>query len=130
MYVVCHMAHGFAHIGLMRYRMAGNIGVELYLAIWWSSVIMPNFKSPNYSLQKFCTVGQFQSVVWDVQVAEKLRKRRRLLIGLLIPLCVLAILCMLFRSVIVLPTFGGSISIECIVILFTAFGPPPVSVNN
>ena len=29
------------------YRMAGNIGGDLNLAIWWPSVGSPNFKSPK-----------------------------------------------------------------------------------
>ena len=33
----------------VKYRMARNIGGELYLAIWLSSVRLPNLKSPKYA---------------------------------------------------------------------------------
>ena len=35
------------HEGIIRYRMAGNIGMELYLAVGEMKPVLPNFNPPT-----------------------------------------------------------------------------------
>ena len=62
-----------------------NIGRELNLAIWWSSVGSPNFKLPKLLQQNFsCMAAQLQSI----HVTEEMWKRPTVP-GWTIPSCVL-----------------------------------------
>ena len=88
-------------IYILMHCMAGNIGREYNLAIWQSSIELPNFKLPKLLHTKLYSYG----CATIINGCWKCLDSR----GRTIPSCVLANLCTPSWSVVILfPMFGGS----------------------